>query len=76
MGKTVILSVRIPEELKRDLEKYNIDETEVIRRALIMEVKKAKAEELNKDLKNMDNILRKLSVEDGIKSIREDRENR
>ncbi|MFP3044601.1 MAG: hypothetical protein RXR03_03245 [Thermocladium sp.] len=33
------------------IEKYNIDETEVIRKALMKEVKKAKAKELEKEIK-------------------------
>jgi hypothetical protein len=74
MGKTVVISVRIPEELKRELEKYNINEAEVIRRALINEVKKAKARELEKQID--DELLSKISVEDVVKSIREDRDSR
>ena len=70
MGK---ISVRIPEELKRELEKYNIDEAEVIRKALINEVKKAKAKELEKQI---DDVVKKISVDDVVKSIREDRDNR
>jgi Arc/MetJ-type ribon-helix-helix transcriptional regulator len=35
MGRSVVISVRIPEELKEELERYNIDEAEVIRRALL-----------------------------------------
>ena len=73
MGKTVVISVRIPEELKRELEKYNIDEAEVIRKALINEVKKAKAKELEKQI---DDVVKKISVDDVVKSIREDRDNR
>jgi hypothetical protein len=74
MGKTVVISVRIPEELKRELEKYNINEAEVIRRALINEVKKAKARELEKQID--DELLSKISVENVVKSIREDRDSR
>ncbi|BCU69981.1 CopG family transcriptional regulator [Stygiolobus caldivivus] len=73
MGKTVIISVRVPEELKRELEKYNIDEAEVVRKALINEVKKAKARELEKRL---DDVVKKISVDDVVKSIREDRDSR
>jgi metal-responsive CopG/Arc/MetJ family transcriptional regulator len=76
MGKSVVISVRIPEELKEELEKYNIDEAEVIRRALINEVKKAKAKELEKEAKEIKEILSKIPIEDVIKGIREDREER
>jgi hypothetical protein len=76
MGKSVVISVRIPEELKEELEKYNIDEAEVIRRALINEVKKAKAKELEKEAKEIKEILSKIPIEDVIKEIREDRDER
>jgi post-segregation antitoxin (ccd killing protein) len=76
MGKSVVISVRIPEELKEELEKYNIDEAEVIRRALVNEVKKAKAKELEKEAKEIKEILSKIPIEDVIKEIREDRDER
>nr|WP_238527206.1 CopG family transcriptional regulator [Sulfolobus islandicus] len=72
----MVISVRIPEELKEELEKYNIDEAEVVRRALINEVKKAKAKELEKEAKEIKEVLSKIPIEDVIKEIREDREER
>ena len=76
MGKSVVISVRIPEELKEELEKYNIDEAEVIRRALVNEVNKAKAKELEKEAKEIKEILSKIPIEDVIEEIREDRDER
>jgi hypothetical protein len=76
MGRSVVISVRIPEELKEELEKYNIDEAEVIRRALVNEVKKAKARELEKEAKEIEEVLSKIPIEDVIKEIREDRDER
>ena len=74
MGKSVVISVRIPEELKEELEKYNIDEAEIIRRALVNEVKKVKAKELEKEAKEIKEVLSKIPIEDVIKEIREDRD--
>ncbi|BBD73394.1 hypothetical protein HS1genome_1783 [Sulfodiicoccus acidiphilus] len=74
MGKSVVISVRIPEELKRELRKYGIDETEVIRRALIDEVKKAKAKDLEKETDRVEDVLGKIPVDEVVKGIREDRE--
>jgi len=73
MEKTVVISVRIPKELKEELEKYNINESEVIKSALINEVKKAKAKELERKLNEVKSILDKLP-EDVSELIREDRE--
>lgn len=68
-----MISVRIPKELKEELEKYNINESEVIKSALINEVKKAKAKELERKLNEVKSILDKLP-EDVSELIREDRE--
>ena len=76
MGKSVVISVRIPEELKDKLEKYNIAEAEVIRWALINEVKKAKAKELEKEAKEIKEVLSKIPAEEAAEKIREDRESR
>jgi len=76
MGKTVVISVRIPEELERELKKYDINEVEVIRKALINEVKKAKAKELEERINEVADILKKIPFENVVKSIREDRESR
>ena len=63
-----------PEELKEELERYNIDEAEVIRRALINEVKKAKAKELEKEANKIREVLSKIPAEEVTEKIREDRE--
>ncbi|EHP69769.1 hypothetical protein MetMK1DRAFT_00002710 [Metallosphaera yellowstonensis MK1] len=76
VGKSVVISVRIPEELKEELEKWNIDEAEVIRRALTNEVKKVKAKELEKEVKEIKDVISKISVEEVTKEIREDRDSR
>ncbi|MFP3233874.1 MAG: CopG family transcriptional regulator [Sulfolobaceae archaeon] len=76
MGRSVVISVRIPEELKEELERYNIDEAEVIRRALINEVKKAKAKELEKEANKIRDVLSKIPVEEVTEKIREDRESK
>jgi len=76
MGKTVVISVRIPEGLERELKKYGINEVEVIRKALINEVKKAKAKELEERINEVADILKKIPFENVVKSIREDRESR
>lgn len=68
-----MISVRIPKELKEELEKYNINESEIIKSALINEVKKAKAKELERKLNEVKSILDKLP-EDVSELIREDRE--
>ena len=50
MAKTVAITVEIPEELKEEVERYKIDVEGVVRRALIEEVRKAKAREQDREL--------------------------
>lgn len=73
---TAVIAVRISKELKEELKKYQIDQKEVIRQALVDAVKRAKARDLENRVKDIEEILDKLSAEDAVKYIREDREKR
>ena len=72
--------VEIPEELKEEVDKYRIDVEGVVRRALIEEVRKAKAREQDRELEEewekIKSILEKISPEEVTRSIREDRDSR
>ena len=80
MAKTVTITVEIPEELKEEVDKYKINVEGVVRRALIEEVRKAKAREHDKELeeewKKIKLILEKIPPEEVTRSIREDRDSR
>ncbi|BBG25128.1 hypothetical protein [Sulfuracidifex tepidarius] len=76
MGRSVVISVRIPEELKEELEKYEIDEAEIIRKALMNEVRRAKAKDLEREMEDVGRALSKIPPEEVVKEIREDREKR
>ena len=77
MAKTVTITVEIPEELKEEVDKYRIDVEGVVRRALIEEVRRAKAREQDKKLEEewekIKPILEKIPPEEVTRSIREDR---
>ena len=80
MAKTVTITVEIPEELKEEVERYKIDVEGVVRRALIEEVRKAKAKEQDRELEEewerVKSILEKITPEEVARSIREDRDGR
>ena len=80
MAKTVTITVEILEELKEEVDKYRIDVEEVVRRALIEKVRRAKAREQDRELEEewerVKSILEKISPEQVTRSIREDRESR
>lgn len=68
------VSAKIPKEVKEKLEVYGIKPSEVIKKAIYEEVKKAELKDLKKKLESIRPIVDKISSETVVKSIREDRE--
>jgi len=76
LRKYVTISVKIPIEVKEKLEKYGIKPSELLKRAIYEELRRRGAEELEKEISELKDLLNKLSSEFVVKSIREDRESR
>ncbi len=76
MGNYKTISVKIPAELKEKLDKYGISPSKLIRETLEKEVLKREAEEINRELSKMKDILKRFSLDEVVESIREDREGR
>ena len=74
--QSVTVSTKIPKQLKEKIQKYKIKPSKILRKALEDEVKKREVEELKAEIENLKPILDKISVEDIVKSIREDRDSR
>jgi antitoxin CcdA len=72
----VTVSTKIPKQLKEKIQKFKIKPSKILRKALEDEVKKREVEELKAELGKLKPILDKVSVEDIVKSIREDRDSR
>ena len=73
----VTVSARISKELHEKLKKYGIPVSEVIRRSLEEEVRKAEEEEeIKRALKGIGEVLEKIPAEEIAKLIRENREKR
>jgi len=72
-GYTTV-SAKIPKKLKELIEKYNIKPSQVIRRALEEEVRKRALEELEGRAKKLSKRLGRISEEEIVRLIREDRE--
>ncbi|MDW8033980.1 MAG: type II toxin-antitoxin system CcdA family antitoxin [Nitrososphaerota archaeon] len=71
-----IVTVRVNKELKRKIKEFNINVSEVVRKALEEEVEKREKEALLKSLAEAKRVLSKLSDEDIIQAIRSSREER
>ncbi len=73
---SVVVSVRVPRELKEEAERLGIRVSEVLRRALEEEVRRRRLELLSKELDKVSEVLEKIDVERFVRHVREDREGR
>ena len=72
----VTVSTKIPKQLKEKIQRFKIKPSKILRKALEDEVKRREVEELKEEIKKLKPTLEKVSMDDIVKSIREDRENR
>ncbi len=72
--KTVVVSVRIPKELKEEADKLGIKLRSVLEKSLKEEIERRKKEILYKNLEMASKILKKVDIEEIVKDIREFRE--
>jgi len=76
MGDCVTVSTKIPKPLKERMIKLKIKPSKLLRKAIEDEVKRKEVEELKNQIAKLKPILDKISIEDVVKSIREDRDSR
>jgi antitoxin CcdA len=70
------VSARITPELKEKIDKYNVKTSQVIRNALEEEVKRRELEELEEQARRLKPLLDRMTTEEVVRSIREDRDKR
>jgi len=76
MTKYETVSVKIPTELKKKMKQYGIKPAEIVRKTIQEEVRRREAEEIDQNLRKLKPILERISVEEVVAMIREDRESR
>ena len=76
MADCVTVSTKIPKPLKEKMIKLKIKPSKLLRKAIEDEVKRREMEELKGQIAKLKPILDKVSIEDIVKSIREDRDSR
>jgi antitoxin CcdA len=74
--QSVTVSTKIPKQLKEKIQRLKIKPSKILRKALEDEVKKREVEELKEEIDRLKPTFAKVSMEDIVKSIREDRDNR
>jgi alkyl hydroperoxide reductase subunit AhpF len=72
----VTVSAKIPKKLREKMQRLKIKPSKVLRKALEDEVKRREIEELKEEISRLKPTLDKISIEDIVKSVREDRDSR
>ncbi len=76
LTQCVTVSTKIPKQLKEKIQRLRIKPSKILRKALEDEVKKREMEELKEEISKLKPVLEKVSMDDIVKSIREDRDSR
>jgi len=76
MTQCVTVSTKIPKQLKEKIQRLKIKPSKILRKALEDEVKRRELETLKEEINKLKPTLEKVSMEDIVKSIREDRDSR
>lgn len=75
MQESVTVSTKIPKQLKEKIRRLKIKSSKILRKALEDEVKKREVEELKEELSKLNPALERVSMDNIVKSVREDRDN-
>ena len=76
LQECVTVSTKISKQLKEKIRRLKIKPSKILRKALEEEVKKREVEELKEELKKLKPALERVSMDNIVKSVREDRDNR
>jgi post-segregation antitoxin (ccd killing protein) len=76
LSKAVTVSTKIPTELKEKLKQLKIKPSKLLRKAIEDEVRRREAKKLKDDIEKLKPTLDRVSMDDIVKSIREDRTRR
>ena len=76
MSKSVTVSTKIPKQLKEKIDRLKIKPSRLLRKALEDEINRRETEELKEEIDKLKPILEKVSMQDIVKSIREDRDSK
>jgi antitoxin CcdA len=74
-GQTTV-SVKISKELRKKMEELNVKPSEILKKAIENEVKRREVERIKESIKSQRLTIDKISIEEIVKGIREDRDTR
>jgi len=70
---STVISIRVPDETKRDIDKYNIEVSAVARRAIEEEIRRKKLEEATEAARELGDYFSRIPEEQVLQWIKEDR---
>jgi len=73
LSKYTTVSTKIPQELREKMRQLEIKPSRLLRKAIEDEVRRREAEKLKQDVEKLKPVLSRVSVEEIVKSVREDR---
>lgn len=76
MSKYTTVSTEIPKEVKEKMKELKIKPSKLLRKAVEDEIKRREAEKLKEEIEKLKPLLDKVSMEEVVKSIKEDRMHR
>ncbi len=76
MAKYDTVSAKIPPEMSQNIKIFKINVSETIRKALDEEIKRRKAAEIEAGLEKISDTLDKISIDEVVRMLREDRDQR
>jgi len=71
-----VISIRVPDETKRDIDRYNIEVSSVARKAIEEEITRKKLEEATEAAEKLGDYFSKMPEEQVLSWIKEDRRTR
>jgi len=74
LARYVTVSVKVPSELRERMRELDIKASDVLRRALEEEVRRREVERAREAIEELKPALDRVSVEEAVRSIRQDRE--
>jgi len=74
MKNYATVSTKIPIELREKMRRMKVKPSKVLRKALEDEIRRREAQEIKEEIERLKPLLDRVSVEDVVSSIREDRE--
>ncbi|MEM2466640.1 MAG: type II toxin-antitoxin system CcdA family antitoxin [Candidatus Bathyarchaeia archaeon] len=73
MSKYTTVSTKIPLELREKMKELKIKPSRLLRKAIEDEVRRREAERLKEEVERLKSVLDRVSVEEVVKGLREDR---